>query len=95
MKQKLASKFIKKVPVHISANVTAEMPYVTFIQDMGTLTPVAQMYGRAIFDIKQEHTVAASPSGEQYYGVVWDNWVQRMAEYEERIHQIAQVIVNG
>ncbi|TWT89086.1 MinD/ParA/CobQ/CobA-like protein [Pseudobythopirellula maris] len=67
-------------------------PYVANMRDVGPLAPVAQMFGRAIFDIQQEHTEAASSGGNKYYGVVWANWVERMHEYEEQISSLAEAI---
>lgn len=68
-------------------------PYIASIRDVGPLAPVAQMFGRAIFDIKQEHTREASTTGGMYYGTVWEPWIDRMEEYKREIAKIAGVIL--
>ncbi|MEN8134546.1 MAG: ParA family protein [Thermodesulfobacteriota bacterium] len=67
-------------------------PYVASIRDVAVLAPVSQIFGRAIFDIQQEHTKEASTDGRMYYGSVWEPWVQRMREYREEISKIAKAI---
>jgi len=64
-------------------------PFVATIREVGPLAPVAQMFGRAIFDVQQEHTREASTTGNMYYGSVWEPWVQKMADYKEEIAKIA------
>lgn len=67
-------------------------PYVANIRDLGPLAPVAQMFGTAMFDIKQEHTKEASTTGQMYYGAVWQLWENRMSEYREEIAKLAEVM---
>lgn len=67
-------------------------PYIATIRDLGPLAPVAQMFGRAMFDIQQEHTKEASTTGQMYYGSVWQPWEARMAEYKSEIHKIANAM---
>lgn len=64
-------------------------PFVATIREVGPLAPVAQMFGRAIFDVQQEHTREASTTGNMYYGSVWQPWVDKMAEYKREIAKIA------
>jgi len=64
-------------------------PYIATIRDVGPLAPIAQMFGRAMFDIKQEHTKEASTTGQMYYGSVWAPWGERMADYKAEITKIA------
>ncbi|MFD0682298.1 MULTISPECIES: hypothetical protein [unclassified Paenibacillus] len=68
-------------------------PYLATIRDVSPLAPVAQMFGRAIFDIKQEHTKEASTTGNMYYGTVWEPWLQKMEEYRTEISKIAGTIL--
>jgi cellulose biosynthesis protein BcsQ len=65
-------------------------PYIATIRDVGPLAPTAQMFGRAMFDIDQEHTKEASTTGQMYYGSVWDPWLERMSEYKGEIGKIAK-----
>jgi chromosome partitioning protein len=67
-------------------------PYVATIRDVGPLAPVAQIYGRAIFDIKQEDTKEASTTGDMYYGSVWKPWLDRMSEYKGEIAKVAAAL---
>jgi chromosome partitioning protein len=64
-------------------------PFIASIREVGPLAPVAQMFGRAIFDIRQEDTKEASTTGSMYYGTVWQPWVERMNEYKTEIAKIA------
>jgi hypothetical protein len=90
----IKERFITQADIPISRKLDPNSPYVTNIQDVGTLAPVAQMFGRAIFDIQQEHTVEASTTGARYYGVVWGNWVERMKDYASKVSEIASVVMN-
>jgi cellulose biosynthesis protein BcsQ len=66
--------------------------FIASIKDVGPLAPTAQIVGRAIFDIRQEDSEKASSTGYKYYGVVWDNWVERMSDYKDEIRKIAAVL---
>ncbi len=67
-------------------------PFVGTIREVGPLAPVAQMFGRAIFDVRQEHTREASTTGNMYYGSVWQPWVDKMADYKVEIAKIADAL---
>lgn len=67
-------------------------PYTASIKDVAVLAPISQLFGRAIFDIEQEHTKEASSDGRMYYGTVWQPWVDRMKEYKAEIAKIAEAI---
>lgn len=67
-------------------------PFIAEIRDVGPIAPIAQMFGRAMFDVQQEHTAEASGSGQQYYGVVWEGWQSRMNDYKSEMAKIAQII---
>jgi len=67
-------------------------PYTASIRDVAVLAPVAQMFGRAIFDIQQEHTKEASTDGSMYYGSVWTPWQERMDAYKKEIAKLAKAI---
>ena len=89
----LRERFVTVAGLPVDGRLT-QSPYVALIQDVGTLAPVAQMFGRAVFDVQQEHSSEASTTGHQYYGAVWENWVQRMKDYERQIAQIATVLID-
>jgi cellulose biosynthesis protein BcsQ len=67
-------------------------PFIATIKDVAVLAPVAQLFGRAIFDIQQEHTKEASSDGRMYYGSVWTPWEERMADYKSEIGKIVIAI---
>lgn len=67
-------------------------PFVASIRDVGPMAPVAQMVGKAIFDIAQRDTELASSDGDYYRGAVWTDWVARMGEYKEEIGKIFNAI---
>lgn len=73
-------------------NLDAANPYVATIRDVGPLAPTAQMFGRAMFDIRQEDTREASTTGQMYYGSVWQPWVDRMNDYRAEISKIASAL---
>jgi cellulose biosynthesis protein BcsQ len=67
-------------------------PFIATIKDVAVLAPVSQLFGRAIFDIEQEHTKEASSDGRMYYGTVWTPWEDRMSDYKNEISKIAKAI---
>lgn len=73
----------------LSSKCSPNNPFVATIREVGPLAPVAQMFGRAIFDVQQEHTKEASTTGNMYYGSVWTPWVDKMKEYKGEIEKIA------
>ena len=64
-------------------------PFVASIRDVGAMAPVAQIVGKAIFDIAQADTEHASSDGDYYRGAVWRDWQDRMGEYKAEIRKIA------
>jgi chromosome partitioning protein len=69
--------------------LTSSNVFIASIKDVGPLAPTAQIVGRAIFDIRQEDSEQASSTGYKYYGVVWENWVERMDDYKQEMAKIA------
>jgi chromosome partitioning protein len=67
-------------------------PFVASIRDVGAMAPVAQLIGKAIFDIDQKATELASSDGDYYRGAVWGDWVKRKEEYELEIAKLAQIL---
>jgi cellulose biosynthesis protein BcsQ len=64
-------------------------PFVASIRDVGPMAPVAQIVGKAIFDVSQQDTAYASSNGDYYRGFVWEDWQARMEEYKSEIAKIA------
>jgi len=67
-------------------------PYTASIKDVAVLAPLAQLVGRAIFDVQQEHTKEASSDGRMYYGSVWQPWVEKMTDYKTEIGKLASAL---
>ncbi|MCZ8292404.1 MAG: ParA family protein [Hylemonella sp.] len=75
----------------VSPNLLSE-PFVASIRDVGPMAPVAQLVGKAIFDINQKDTELASSDGDYYRGAVWGEWQKRMAEYQAEIEKLAAIL---
>lgn len=69
-----------------------EDPFVASIRDVGAMAPVAQLVGKAIFDIAQQDTELASSDGDYYRGAVWGDWTKRMQEYQVEIAKLAAIL---
>ncbi|KWA10383.1 MULTISPECIES: ParA family protein [Burkholderia cepacia complex] len=67
-------------------------PFVASIRDVGPMAPVAQLVGKAIFDINQKDTELASSDGDYYRGAVWGEWQKRMDEYRGEIEKLADIM---
>jgi chromosome partitioning protein len=69
-----------------------QSPFVATIPDLGPLVPIAQTFGRALYDVQQSHTAEASASGSMYYGVAWQAWQEKMSQYKQQISKIADAL---
>lgn len=78
--------------IEASPNLDLDNPYIATIRDVGPIAPIAQMFGRAMFDVQQEHTREASTTGQMYYGTVWQPWIERMREYKTEIDKISKAM---
>lgn len=67
-------------------------PIVARIENLGPVVPVAQMVGKAIFDISQEDTKFASSDGQMYYGAVFDPWLEKMKQYKGEMAKLADAL---
>jgi chromosome partitioning protein len=83
---------LSKEGIEPSPAVNPDDPYIATIRDVGPIAPVAQMFGRAMFDLQQEHTREASTTGQMYYGTVWQPWLERMKEYRDQIENISKAM---
>lgn len=87
--------FVDSRTIPTSKKLNLDSPYIAQIKNVETLAPVAQMYGRAMFDLEQGHTKAITKSGQPYYGKDWLGFKRRMKSYEEQIGNIAAVVDDG
>lgn len=67
--------------------------YISTIKDFGPLGVVAQISGKAIFDLDQEDTKLASAKGNPWSGVALDSWLERAGSYKVEIEKIAEVVL--
>lgn len=88
----IQNKLVSENGIEAKSSFNPEQPYIATIRDVGPLAPVAQAFGRAIFDIQQEHTKMASTDGRMYYGTVWQPWLDRMDEYRTEIGKIVKAL---
>jgi hypothetical protein len=88
----LRSSVIENAKVPKRAALDPKNPFIASIRDVGPLVPIAQMYGRAIFDIRRQHTESASTTGSAYGGAVWQNWLDRMEAYKDEVIKITEAL---
>lgn len=67
-------------------------PVIAQIENLGPAAPLAQMLGKAIFDISQDDTKHASSSGQMFYGAVFDPWQERIKNYKTEIGKLAKAL---
>jgi chromosome partitioning protein len=67
--------------------------YISNIQDFGPLGVVAQITGKAIFDLSRNDTAYASASGSPWSGVALNNWLDRVGKYKDGIEKISKVLL--
>lgn len=90
--QNLDISIFQNASIPHSCKLAIDNPFTASIKDVGPIGPIAQMFGRAIFDVEQKHTEYATTNNIQYYGAVWDNWKERMTAYKDEIKNIADVL---
>lgn len=90
--KEISSTLVSDVGLEAKKGYDKDHPFTASIKDVAVLAPIAQLFGRAIFDIDQEHSKEASSDGRMYYGSVWAPWEMRMNEYKKEIENIAQAI---
>jgi chromosome partitioning protein len=73
-------------------NALLEEPFVASMRDVGAMAPLAQLVGKAIFDLDQSDTEQASSDGDYYRGAVWADWQKRMEEYKQEIGRLASIL---
>lgn len=94
IKEEIKHSLVNNNGLSLKNGFNPENPYTASIQDVAVLAPIAQLFGRAIFDIQQEHTKEASSDGRMYYGSVWEPWKDRMSEYRGEIEKIAKTLLS-
>jgi hypothetical protein len=65
------------------------------IPDFGTLAPLAQSLGKAVFAIDQKDTVAVTQDGQPWKGGTWTDAQHRMAEYRATFEKLEARLEGG
>jgi cellulose biosynthesis protein BcsQ len=63
---------------------------VTEIPDFGSLAPLMQEFGKAIFQIEQQDTKVINERGISWSGATWTDAKRRMATYKSKFEEIEQ-----
>lgn len=61
---------------------------ITNIPDFGSLAPLMQECGKAVFNISRSETAVISDSGKPWGGATWTDAERRMSEYKQRFVEI-------
>jgi chromosome partitioning protein len=92
IQESLKTAFFSEGIIQLRRGLDKDYPFVVAIRDMGTLETVAQMFGRAIFDIEREQTSAVSATSSAYFGAVWKDMEKSKREYLDEIRKIAEAL---
>ena len=92
IKSTLKTHIIERVEIRKSEKFDANNPFIANIRDFAAMAPVAQAFGKAMFDISKEDTKYASGDGLAYSGAVWSGWINRQMEYRSEIKKVAEAI---
>jgi chromosome partitioning protein len=63
---------------------------VTEIPDFGSLSPLMQEYGKAVFQIERNDTKIITKEGQAWSGATWKDAQERVDYYRERFEEIAK-----
>ncbi len=74
----------------LTSGLNKDTVSVTEIPDFGSLSPLMQELGKAIFQIEQHDTKAISEKGISWGGATWTDAVRRMAEFKSKFEKIEQ-----
>jgi len=85
--EQLQDSFLNNPELPVSPRLNSN-PIVSKIENLGPIAPVAQMVGKAIFDITQDDTRYASSSGQRFYGVVFEPWREKVENYKSEMAQL-------
>jgi len=93
IKQSIYNSIIKNDLIPKDNRVYTDGVYISNISDFGPLGAVAQISGKAIFDLDKEDTMLISASGSPWAGVALESWLNRARNYKEGIEKIAAVVL--
>ncbi len=93
IKESIFDSIIKNDLIPKDKRVYTDGVYISTISDFGPLGVVAQVSGKAIFDLDKDDTKLISASGSPWAGVALDSWLKRARNYEAGIEKIATVVL--
>lgn len=79
---------------NLTLNMTPDEVSVAEIPDFGTLAPLMQEYGKAVFQITQQDTAIITPSGKPWGGATWINARERMVNYRSKFKEIENKLLS-
>lgn len=74
----------------LTSGLNKDTVSVTEIPDFGSLSPLMQELGKAIFQIEQRDTKVISEKGISWVGATWTDAVRRMAEFKSKFEKIEE-----
>ena len=91
IREEISSSFVNNQDIPCKAGL-AQNPIVAEIENLGPLAPVAQIVGKAIFDITQSDTRQASSTGQMFYGAVFQPLAEKIASYRSQMDKLAKAL---
>jgi len=74
----------------LTSGLDSESITATEIPDFGSLAPLMQEYGKAIFQIERSDTKTITESGYPWAGATWTDAKRRMDEFKQKFEELAQ-----
>ncbi len=74
--------------INLALNLDDTNITVTQIPDFGSLAPLMQEYGKAVFQIEQDDTKIITESGSAWAGATWKDAVHRIESYRAKFEEI-------
>lgn len=77
----------------LTSGLSLENISVTEIPDFGSLAPLMQEYGKAVFQIQQKDTSIITESGGPWTGATWKDAQERMRQFRSKFEEIEERLV--
>lgn len=93
--EKVANTLYPKITKHstpgwdLTSGLSGQNVVASKIRDFQSLAPLMQEHGKPIFDINQDDTRVMDENNRPWSGPVWEGALSRMADYKERIKELA------
>lgn len=93
IKESIFNSIVKNELIPKDKRVYTDGVYISTITDFGPLGVVAQISGKAIFDLDKDDTKLISASGSPWAGVALESWLARASNYKVGVGKIAAVVL--